>query len=109
MSLNELTPNIHNFTFIIPPDGPLIPGDNKECMWILSKHWEISLIQASLSWAVAATRCIECLWPDFVSTIILKSLLFAFTDSVTLKELPCVEAEQTDSSSSFAVSLGSLI
>ena len=86
-----------------------MPGDSSECIWMLSKHCEISLIHASLSWAVGATRCIECLWPDFPSTKILKSRLFAFTGSVTLKLLLCVDAEQSDSSSSFAFSLGSSI
>lgn len=78
-------------------------------MWILSKHCEISLIHASLSWAVGATRWIECLCPDFPSTIILKSRLFALTGSLTLKLLFCVVAEQSDSSSSLPDSLGSSI
>ena len=91
----------------LPPDVPPIPGDKSECMWMLSKHWEMSLIQASLSCAVGATRWIECLWPDFPSTKTLKSRLFAFTDSAVLKLLLCVEAEQSDSSSSLPASLGS--
>lgn len=96
----------HGCIDLLPPDVPPMPGDSSECMWMLSKHCEMSLIQASLSWAVGATRWIECRVPDLPSTSILKSRLFAFTDSV-VKLLLWVEAEQSDSSSSFAASLGS--
>jgi hypothetical protein len=97
----------HNFTQNLP--ALIIPGESSECMWMLSKHCEISLIHASLSCAVGATRWIECLCPDFPSTIILKSRLFALTGSLTLKLLFCVVAEQSDSSSSLPDSLGSSI
>uniref|UniRef100_A0A2M4DA22 Putative secreted protein n=1 Tax=Anopheles darlingi TaxID=43151 RepID=A0A2M4DA22_ANODA len=77
-------------------------------MWMLSRHCEISLIHASLSWMVGAIRWIPCRVPDLDSTKILKSRLPALTDSVTLNVLPRVDAEQTEaSSSSCCTSLGS--
>lgn len=87
-----------------------MPGESSEWVWMLSKHCEMSLIHASLSWAVGATKWIQSLWPDLPSIKILKSRLFALTGSAALSVLLCADdAEQSDSSSSFACSLGSSI
>lgn len=80
-----------------PPDDPTPGADNIECRCILSKHWDISLIHASLSCTVDATKWINCFPPVLLSTSILKSRTLAPTDSLTLRQLPWAEAEQTDS------------
>lgn len=70
-----------------PPVEPTSPGDNIECKCMLSMHCDISLIHASLSCTVDATRCIQCRAPDLQSTNILKSRLLD-KPSLTLYVLP---------------------
>lgn len=58
----------------------------------------MSLIQASLSCTVGATKCIQCLTFDLLSTRILKSRLPELTASFTLKLLRNVRCDKTSGS-----------
>lgn len=84
----------------IQRDKPIdsVVGDSIECMWMLSMHCEMSLIQEHFSCTVGATKWMQCFTFDLLSTIILKSRFPELMASFTLKLLRNVRCDKTSGS-----------